>query len=90
MPAHVLAVLWIGLGELPGWSALAWGFVVASAIVHRLYFTCLIAGCRARDLTVVYPVARHRSAAVDHGSRRCWVGSCLVKRRRAGALPARR
>lgn len=52
------AVLWIGLDELPRWSALAWSFVVASAVVHLLYFNCLIAGYRASDLTVVYPVAR--------------------------------
>lgn len=52
------AVLWIGLDELPHWSALAWGFVLASAVVHLLYFNCLIAGYKASDLTVVYPVAR--------------------------------
>ena len=52
------AVLWIGLDALPTWSPLAWGFVVASAAVHLLYFNCLIAGYKASDLTVVYPVAR--------------------------------
>lgn len=52
------AVLWIGLGQLPQWSATAWGFVLASAVVHLLYFNCLIAGYKASDLTVVYPVAR--------------------------------
>ena len=52
------AVLWVGLDELPRWSMLAWGFVAASAVVHLGYFNCLIAGYRASDLTVVYPVAR--------------------------------
>jgi drug/metabolite transporter (DMT)-like permease len=52
------AVLWVGLAELPRWSLLAWGFVAASAVVHLGYFNCLIAGYRASDLTVVYPVAR--------------------------------
>lgn len=52
------AVLWVGLDELPRWSLLAWGFVAASAVVHLGYFNCLIAGYRASDLTVVYPVAR--------------------------------
>lgn len=52
------AVLWVGLDELPRWSLLAWGFVAASAVVHLAYFNCLIAGYRASDLTVVYPVAR--------------------------------
>lgn len=52
------AVLWVGLAELPGWTLLTWGFVLASAVVHLGYFNCLIAGYRAADLTVVYPVAR--------------------------------
>ncbi|CAM3874640.1 EamA family transporter [Roseateles saccharophilus] len=52
------AVLWVGLDELPRWSLLAWGLVAASAVVHLAYFNCLIAGYRASDLTVVYPVAR--------------------------------
>ncbi len=52
------AVLWIGLDEVPGWTPLNWGFIGASAVVHLLYFNCLIAGYRHSDLTVVYPVAR--------------------------------
>lgn len=52
------AVLWVGLDEVPRWPLLAWGFVAASALVHLAYFNCLIAGYRAADLTVVYPVAR--------------------------------
>lgn len=52
------AVLWVGFAELPHWSATAWAFVASSAIVHLLYFNCLLAGYRASDLTVVYPVAR--------------------------------
>jgi len=52
------AVLWVGLGELPQWSTTAWVCVAASAAVHLAYFNCLLAGYRASDLTVVYPVAR--------------------------------
>jgi len=52
------AVLWVGLSEVPHWSLTAWAFVAASALVHLAYFNCLIAGYRAADLTVVYPVAR--------------------------------
>ena len=51
-------VLWIGPGEVMGWSLAMWGLVAASAVVHLLYFNCLVAGYRASDLTVVYPVAR--------------------------------
>lgn len=52
------AVLWVGLAEIPQWSLTAWAFVFASAVVHLGYFNCLMAGYRAADLTVVYPVAR--------------------------------
>lgn len=52
------AVLWVGLDELPRWSAWVWCCVAASAAVHLLYFNCLLAGYRASDLTIVYPVAR--------------------------------
>lgn len=52
------AVLWVGFAELPYWTATAWACVGASALVHLLYFNCLLAGYRASDLTVVYPVAR--------------------------------
>ncbi|MFT7724801.1 MAG: EamA family transporter [Roseateles sp.] len=52
------AALWVGVPELPRWSGLAWAVVGASAAVHLLYFNCLLAGYRASDLTVVYPVAR--------------------------------
>ena len=52
------AVLWVGFSELPRWTGLIWAVVGASAAVHLLYFNCLLAGYRASDLTVVYPVAR--------------------------------
>jgi len=51
-------VLWIGLDALQHWSRHAWLLVGASAVVHLLYFNCLVAGYKASDLTVVYPVAR--------------------------------
>lgn len=52
------AALWVGVEEMPRWTPAIWGLVVASAVVHLLYFNCLVAGYRASDLTVVYPVAR--------------------------------
>ncbi len=52
------AALWIGVQEVPHWTPVIWSLVVASAVVHLLYFNCLVAGYRASDLTVVYPVAR--------------------------------
>ncbi len=52
------ADLWFGRDELPRWTALQWALVAASAFVHLLYYNALLAGYRAADLTVVYPVAR--------------------------------
>ena len=52
------AVLSVGLAEIPQWSPMAWGFVAASALVHLAYFNALLAGYRAADMTIVYPVAR--------------------------------
>ena len=50
--------LWAAWQELHRWDALAWGLVAASAVTHLVYFNVLLAGYRAADLTVVYPVAR--------------------------------
>jgi drug/metabolite transporter (DMT)-like permease len=49
---------WFGLQELAHWSLQAWLMVLASAVVHLLYFQALLKGYRVADLTVVYPVAR--------------------------------
>ncbi len=40
------------------WGWREWAAVLASAIVHLLYFTTLLRGYRLADLTVVYPIAR--------------------------------
>jgi len=50
--------LWFALLELASWTPTAWALVLASAIVHLLYFQALLKGYRVADLTVVYPVAR--------------------------------
>jgi len=59
-----VSLLWLpvvvvaGLDELPRWGWQAWALTLASAIVHLAYFNSLLAGYRAADMTVVYPVAR--------------------------------
>lgn len=50
--------LWVGWDVVPHWGAREWSFIAASAATHVLYFTVLLRGYRASDLTVVYPVAR--------------------------------
>jgi drug/metabolite transporter (DMT)-like permease len=50
--------LWAGWDVVPHWGALEWGLVLASGIVHLVYYRVLLRGYRLSDLTVVYPVAR--------------------------------
>jgi len=50
-----LVLAWQQLGQ---WSAAGWLCVVASGLVHVLYFIVLLRGYRKADLTVVYPLAR--------------------------------
>jgi drug/metabolite transporter (DMT)-like permease len=49
---------WVAVDELPGWGAAQWSVVLASSILHTLYFIALLRGYRKADLTVVYPLAR--------------------------------
>ena len=64
MGAVMITVLWAPLGlalawpAVPKWGVLEWAVVLASGIMHLVYFSTLLAGYRAADLTVVYPVAR--------------------------------
>ena len=64
MGALMIVVLWAPLGLLmawrhvPAWGWAEWSFLLASGLAHLVYFNVLLAGYRAADLTVVYPVAR--------------------------------
>ena len=64
MGAVLIVLLWAPLGTwvawdaVPRWGATEWGLIVASALVHLVYFNVLLKGYRVSDLTVVYPVAR--------------------------------
>ena len=50
--------LWLGIEQVPHWGWREWTLVVASAVLHVVYFLTLLRGYREADLTVVYPVAR--------------------------------
>jgi len=50
--------IWAAWGVVPIWGWREWGIVLASALLHVLYFLALLRGYRLSDLTVVYPVAR--------------------------------
>ncbi|MFO1227070.1 EamA family transporter [Roseateles sp.] len=73
---------WAAVDDLPHWTATTWAVVFASAIVHLGYFNCLMAGYRAADLTIVYPVARGSApllsalcAVAFFGEHLGWLGS---------------
>jgi drug/metabolite transporter (DMT)-like permease len=50
--------LWAGCTQVPAWGWLEWVLVLASALLHIVYFIVLLRGYRQADLTVVYPLAR--------------------------------
>ena len=64
MGALMIVALWAPLGlvmawqQVPAWGWPEWGLLLASGLAHLVYFNVLLAGYRAADLTVVYPVAR--------------------------------
>ncbi|MDQ7972701.1 MAG: DMT family transporter [Rhodocyclaceae bacterium] len=73
--------LWLGPSELPRWGLREWGFVVASGVLHVVYYVVLLRGYRRSDLTVVYPLARGSGpllsslvAVVFLGERLSWIG----------------
>jgi len=64
LTALIIVVMWAPLGLYLAWGAVnlwgwrEWGLVLASGLTHLVYFTTLLRGYRASDLTVVYPIAR--------------------------------
>lgn len=91
--AAVLAVLgwapvaaWVGLEEFARWSAWAWAVVLASAVLHLLYFTVLLTGYRRSDLTVVYPVARGTGPLLSVLGAWIWLREPLTVHGALGAL----
>ncbi len=50
--------LWLAVHEVPQWGTTQWAAVLASALLHLIYYNTLLRGYREADLTVVYPVAR--------------------------------
>ena len=90
--AVMITVLWAPLGltlawpAVPHWSALQWGVVLASGIMHLLYFSTLLAGYRAADLTIVYPVARGTGPLVSSMGAVLLLGESLGASGFAGVL----
>ena len=79
-------VAWLGVDELQQWSVRHWAVVVASAVLHVAYFNVLLAGYRASDLTVVYPVARGTGPLLSVAGAVLWLGEPLSAAGAVGAL----
>ncbi len=62
--AVLLTLIWAPVGVWAAWGVVShlgwreWAVLLASAVVHVVYFQTLLRGYRLADLTVVYPVAR--------------------------------
>ncbi|WP_284619785.1 DMT family transporter [Aquabacterium humicola] len=78
--------LWLAWDAVPRWGALEWGLMTASAFVHWWYFRTLLAGYRAADLTVVYPVARGTGPLVASFGAALLLGETLGAQGIAGVL----
>lgn len=91
MGALMVGVIWAPVALPLCWDELwsldrgQWGFVVATTLVHLLYYRSLLTGYRVADLTVVYPVARGTGplitvivAVVLLGERPGWLGAAGV------------
>ncbi len=57
--------LWLGWRDMLQWTAQTWGIALGSGLLHLLYFNALLAGYRASDLNIVYPVARGTGPALS-------------------------
>ena len=92
MSALMVTVLWAPLGlwlswdAVPRWGGLEWALVAASGAAHLIYFNVLLAGYRASDLTVVYPVARGTGPLVTSVAAVLLLGETLGAQGLAGVL----
>lgn len=92
MGALMIVVLWAPLGlvlawqQAPGWGPAEWGLLLASGLTHLVYFNVLLAGYRASDLTVVYPVARGTGPLITAAAAVLLLGESMAARGVAGVL----
>jgi drug/metabolite transporter (DMT)-like permease len=92
MGALMIVGLWAPLGlvmawqQVPQWGWREWALLLASGLAHLVYFNVLLAGYRAADLTVVYPVARGTGPLVSAFAAVLLLGETLGARGVAGVL----
>ena len=90
MTSLLILVLWAPVGVWAGWrDAAAWSpsqmvncltIILASGLIHLVYFNTLLRGYRLSDLTVVYPVARGSGPLLSSA------GAVLILGEHMGAL----
>ena len=80
------AAVWFGVSGWAHWGAAEWLVLLASAVVHVLYFTVLLTGYRKSDLTVVYPVARGSGPLLAAGGAVILLGERLTLLGAVGVL----
>jgi drug/metabolite transporter (DMT)-like permease len=78
--------LWFAWRELPAWGVREWLVLLASGVAHLVYFNVLLAGYRAADLTVVYPVARGTGPLLSSAAAVVVLGETLGASGIAGVL----
>ena len=72
--------LWVGWRDAASWSLSQVAIIVASGLIHLVYFNTLLRGYRLSDLTVVYPVARGSGPLLTS------IGAVLILGEHMGAL----
>ncbi len=72
--------LWLGWRDAASWSRPQVAIILASALIHLVYFNTLLRGYRLSDLTVVYPVARGSGPLLTS------IGAVLILGEHMGAL----
>jgi drug/metabolite transporter (DMT)-like permease len=89
--AALVALVLMPFAGLPG--AASWPFVIASVLIHLVYFAALIESYRSGDMGQVYPIARGSAPLMTAaatttllGERIGWLGWCGVVLLAAGVL----
>jgi drug/metabolite transporter (DMT)-like permease len=71
----VVALMFLPLVGVPAWAA--WPWLIASVVIHLVYFAALIESYRTGDLGQVYPIARGSAPLMTAATTTIFVGEKL-------------